>query len=109
MKANQHEHCLIILIFRRTWLILHPFLSSFCCQTVSQGAPCLLLWWLCQSCCAGMQTGALYLSPPADPAFGLLWEILRASLSSLEGRGISGVLLISNLHPHSVDRVSHCL
>ena len=43
MKANQHEHCLIILMFRKSWLILCPFPAPLRCRAVSQGPPCLLL------------------------------------------------------------------
>lgn len=43
MKANQHEYCLIILLFGKTWLILYPFPASLEIQAVSQGPPCLLL------------------------------------------------------------------
>lgn len=42
MKTNQHEHCLIILMFRKTWLILYHFPASLHCRAVPQGPPCLL-------------------------------------------------------------------
>lgn len=66
MKVKQHEHCLFILMFRKTWLILYPFLASCRCWAVSPGPLASYYSGLCQSCFAGVQNRSLYLSPPAE-------------------------------------------
>ena len=88
MKTNQYEHCLIILMFRKTWLILYPFPASLGCQAVSQGPPCLD---------AKQNLVPLLLSYlPSLQHLGSFESYSGAPLFCLEGGGISGMLLISS-------------